>query len=151
MCGSLGGWVSKADLIINKKLSIPASELTVQVSASSGPGGQHANKTSTKVTLRWNLSDSRILKDFQRARLQANLAHRLTQSGELIVHSSESRSQKMNLEAARKRLASWIKQGLVVPKKRKATKPTRSSVERRLQKKKQHSERKKARQKNRFD
>ena len=149
MCGSLGGWVSKADLIINKKLSIPASELTVQVSASSGPGGQHANKTSTKVTLRWDLSDSRILKDFQRARLQASW---LTDSSIWRVDCPRSeRSQKMNLEAARKRLASWIKQGLVVPKKRKATKPTRSSVERRLQKKKQHSERKKARQKNRFD
>ncbi|MEC8379221.1 MAG: alternative ribosome rescue aminoacyl-tRNA hydrolase ArfB [Myxococcota bacterium] len=143
--------MSKSDLVISKHLVIPSAELVTQVSASGGPGGQHANKTSTKVTLRWNLSDSRVISETQRDRLKLQLAHRLTQSGELIVHSSESRSQKLNDEAARKRLARWIKEALIVPKKRKATKPTRSSNERRLKRKKRHSDLKKARQKKQFD
>ena len=143
--------MAKSALKIKAGLIIPASELTVQVSASGGPGGQHANKTSTKVTLRWNICESEILSMPQRLRLLKQLSHRLTNSGELIVHSSESRSQSLNDEAARQRLVGLVVEALKVPKKRKKTKPTRASVERRLNKKKQHSERKRARKKNHFD
>ena len=143
--------MAKSALKIKAGLIIPASELTVQVSASGGPGGQHANKTSTKVTLRWNICESEILSMPQRLRLLKQLSHRLTNSGELIVHNSESRSQSLNDEAARKRLVELVVEALKVPKKRKKTKPTRASVERRLNKKKQHSERKRARKKNHFD
>ena len=141
----------KSALKIMSGLIIPASELVVQVSASGGPGGQHANKTSTKVTLRWNIRESKVLSVAQRMRLLKQLSHRLTNSGELIVHNSESRSQSLNDEAARKRLVELVVESLKVPKKRKKTKPTRASVERRLNKKKQHSERKRARKKNHSD
>lgn len=143
--------MSQQELYITERLSIPPSELRVQFSTSGGPGGQHANKTSTKATLRWNIRESQVLHPAQLMRLQQSLGHRLTQGGELIIHNSESRSQSWNAEAARERLVELVRQALIIPKKRKKTKPTQASVERRLQSKRRQSERKAERRKSPMD
>ena len=140
-----------APLEIRRNLVIPSFELNVQVSSSGGPGGQHANKTSTKVTLRWTVRTSKAINEYQRRRLLEFFSSRLTQTGEIVLHASDSRSQSWNHECARSRLVELILEGLKPLKKRKATRPTRGSVERRLKKKKQNSQRKKDRQKKRYD
>ena len=120
-------------------LLIPEQELEESYSRSGGSGGQNVNKTSTKVTLRWSVRDSRVLSPFQRGRLEERLASRLTQEGVLVIQASESRSQFDNRESARIRLAGLVREALKTQKKRRATKPTRASKQRRLDSKKQRS------------
>ena len=84
------------DLSIQKGLVIPGGELTMTTSRSGGPGGQHANKTSSRVTVHWNIADSTVLDERERARLLVRLATQLTSDGVMQVTSSESRSQHQN-------------------------------------------------------
>jgi len=135
------------DLSITASLTIPASELEESVSTSGGPGGQHANKTSTRVSLRWNIITSEALRDWQRNLLLQKLRPRLTKAGELIIHVDENRSQLMNRNIARERLVALIKQSLQRPKPRRKTRPSRASKERRINAKKQRGETKKGRKK----
>ena len=130
----------KDDLIIRPGLDIPESELIEQASRSSGPGGQHVNKSSTRVTLRWNVRESRVGSAADRTRLEKRLAGRLNQDGELIVHADRSRSRTRNREAARERLAELVSAALVREPKRVATRPTKASKRRRLGKKKRQSD-----------
>lgn len=123
------------DLEINKDIVIPSAELTMKASRSGGPGGQHANKTSTRVTLHWALADSEAISAGQRARLMVKLATHINTDGELWVHSGESRSQHRNREDARKKLAELVRKGLKNPKRRKKTKPSRRSQRRRVEEK----------------
>jgi ribosome-associated protein len=132
-------------LAVNESLSIPRSELDVKVSRSSGAGGQHVNKTSSRVEIFWNVTGSRALSDEQRARLTAKLASRLTTEGSIRVVASDMRSQSRNRELAEERLADLIRRALVIPKKRRATKPTRAAKEARLDSKKRHSTKKRER------
>ena len=137
--------MSKPDLKVNAELVIPAHELEEQASRSSGPGGQHVNKTSNRVTLRWNLRESTALPEEQRARLLARLDSRLTRSGELIVHVDGHRSRRRNLDEARERLVAILSEGLEVPRSRRPTRPTRAAREKRMDEKRRRSNLKKDR------
>ena len=130
----------EADLVIQDGLVIPGWELWVTASRSGGPGGQHANKTSSRVSLHWNLVGSTALREFQRARLMGRLRNRLGQDGVLKVTVDDARSQHRNREIARERLVDVIRRGLVVQRTRVATRPTRSSQRRRVDSKKRRGQ-----------
>jgi ribosome-associated protein len=126
--------------------AIPRSELEVRASRSSGAGGQHVNKTSSRIEISWNIARSAVLDDEQRDRLLTRLASRLSDDGAIRVVSSETRSQLRNRQAAERRLAETIAKALAVPKKRKRTKRPRAADEARLTEKKKQSEKKRERQ-----
>lgn len=132
-------------LVINEQLSIPKSELVMKASRSSGAGGQHVNKTSSRVELTWNVVTSQSLSDDQRALLIQRLASRLSAEGTIRVVASDTRSQLRNREHAESRLVDVIRRALVIPKRRKPTKPPRRANEARLTVKKKHSDKKRER------
>jgi ribosome-associated protein len=104
-----------------------------------GPGGQNVNKVATAVLLRFNVVNSPSLKPDVKARLMTLLGNRLTQTGDIIIKAMRHRTQEKNKQDALLRLLEWVKRAAVPPKKRRKTKPTKSSIERRLTKKKLHS------------
>lgn len=110
------------EMKITDALTIPEHELNFETSRSGGPGGQHANVTSSRVTIRWNVASSTALSDEQRELLLQRLASKLTETGELLVHAATSRSQHENKLLAGERLAGLVRRALVVPKKRRPTK-----------------------------
>jgi ribosome-associated protein len=124
------------DLVVSRRLTIPASELQWRFSGSGGPGGQHANTSNTKVMLTWNIEGSGALTGLQRERLVAALGP------EVRIVAVDERSQTRNRDLALERLAERIRAALVVRKPRRPTRPTKSSVNRRLSDKRLHSERK---------
>ena len=126
-------------------------ELTFKAIRSSGSGGQHVNKVSSKVELMFNLSESLIFKDFQKVRLLDKLQHRLTKEGVLILQCGESRSQHKNKDIIIKRFLALIKDALKVPKIRKPTKVPKSVIRKRLKSKRKRSEKKANRQKPNLD
>jgi ribosome-associated protein len=138
-------------LYVNPSLSIPRDELDVRVSRSSGAGGQHVNKTSSRVEIFWNIPGSRVLTEEQRARLGEKLSSRLTTDGSIRVVASDMRSQSRNRELAEERLAEMVARSLIVPKKRKATKPTKAAKQARLDAKRRHSNKKRKRSERSFD
>jgi ribosome-associated protein len=124
---------------------IPAHELGWQFTRASGPGGQGVNTTSSRVQLSWDVAASAALDPRQRARLLGAWAGRLT-DGVLVVVASEHRSQRQNREAARARLAYLAAEALrPPPPDRRATRPTRGSVERRIAGKRRRAETKRLR------
>ena len=125
--------------------TIPSQDIEITSCLSGGKGGQHVNKTNTKVTLRWNVVHSVVLNDQQRSLLMNNL--KLTQQGELVIHADTHRSQHLNIEMIYQKCKTIVEQALYIPKRRKKTKPTRASKERRRIEKEHHSERKRNRQK----
>ena len=125
------------DLIVNSQVTIPGWELWFTASRSSGPGGQHANKASTRITLYWNLASTTALRGVWRQRVINRLRHRLDQDGVLQVSAEDERSQLRNKGLARERLAALVAQALVVPKYRRKTRPSRNSQRRRVDQKKQ--------------
>ena len=134
------------DLLIDQTRVIPAWELTAGFARSGGPGGQHVNKTESKVEIRWwPAATSMRLTPEERARLVDRLRPRLTQDGELVITSSEERSQLRNRERALEKLADLVRAALVPPKARRATRPSRASKRRRLDAKKRHSTKKRDR------
>ena len=133
------------DLEIRPGLVIPGSEIGQQASRASGPGGQHVNKTSTRITLRWNVVRSRALEEALRQRLLSRLHAVLTQAGDLVVHADRERSQARNLEAARRRLAELVGEAAKVERPRRPTRPTRASQRRRQETKKKQSSLKRTR------
>ena len=130
---------------VNDSLVIPRDELSARASRSGGAGGQHVNTSSTRIELLWNVSTSRVLSDGQRERLLQKLSSRLDGEGNLRVVASDRRSQLQNRESAEARLAELVRAALVVPKKRKATKPSRAAKQARLDSKKRQSEKKRDR------
>jgi len=138
-------------LAVNESLAIPRTELDVRVSRSSGAGGQHVNKTSSRVEIFWNVLGSRALTEEQRARLREKLSSRLTTEGSIRVVASDMRSQSRNRDLAEERLTDLVRRALVIPRKRKPTKPTRAAKEARLESKKRHSRKKSDRRDKRFD
>ncbi|RIV43882.1 alternative ribosome rescue aminoacyl-tRNA hydrolase ArfB [Flagellimonas pelagia] len=126
-------------------------ELIFKAVRSSGAGGQHVNKVSSKVELSFNLPVSEGLSDMEKERLQSKLSSRLTNEGVLILQCDEARSQHKNKELVVKRFFDILKKGLEVPKKRRPTKPTKSAVEKRLKLKKMSAERKASRRKPNLD
>lgn len=125
-------------------VSVPEGEISMKAIRSSGPGGQNVNKRSTKIELRLHI-DALNLPPDARKRLLRLAGSRLTQEGELIITSESERSQKRNREEALSRLQELVAQAMVRPKPRKPTKPSRGSKERRLQDKRERSEKKSAR------
>jgi ribosome-associated protein len=119
-------------LKITDTISIADWELTEQFVRASGPGGQNVNKVSTAVELRFEAARSPNLSDGVKTRLKRLAGRRWSDEGALILQVDETRSQARNREIARDRLADLIRQALVAPKRRIATKPTYGSVKRRL-------------------
>ena len=140
-----------SSLIVNESVAIPRSELDVRVSRSSGAGGQHVNKTSSRVEIFWNIPSSRAVSEEERSRLMTKLASKLTTEGSIRVVASDMRSQSRNRELAEERLAELVSRALVIPKKRRPTRPTKASKEARLEEKKRRAKKKSERQQKSFD
>jgi ribosome-associated protein len=124
---------------------IPGGEIEELASRSSGPGGQHVNTSSTRVTLRWNLSESSGLRPEARERLLARLGSRLTTRGVLVVHADRHRSRARNREMARERLLELVENALHQEPPRRPTRPTKASKDRRLDTKRRRSDEKRQR------
>ena len=126
-------------LRIDERLSIPLAEIELRASRSSGPGGQHANVTASRVEAVFDVWASSTLDDSQRARLLERAGPQVT------AVAQEARGQARNRELALERLAEKIAAALVVPRRRRPTKPSRAARQRRLERKRQVGERKRAR------
>ncbi len=112
------------------------SEISWKAVKSSGPGGQHVNKTSSKVELSFNLHNSRAFSDSEKELLNKKLKNRLSDDGTFTLQCSESRSQHRNKKIAMDRLINLLQENLKKPKPRKKTKPSKSAIEKRLKSKK---------------
>ena len=135
------------DLEINARITIPRWELTFTASRSTGPGGQHVNKTSSRITLHWSLETSSAFSGYQKDRIRRKLRGRLTQDGILQIHVEDTRSQHRNKEVALERLKEMLVDALIIPKRRKPTRPTKASKKRRVDTKKARGSLKKLRKK----
>ena len=127
-------------LEVTSNVRVPEAELLVRAITGSGPGGQHVNRSATRIELRWNVHTSKALTDAQRQRVMTKLASRIDGDGYVRIVAGEYRSQQQNRRAARERLAAVLARALVVAPTRKATRPTRASVERRLTEKRRRSD-----------
>ena len=125
---------------------VPESELQIDFSHSSGPGGQNVNKTATKATARWRVGDSAAFTTEQKERIRQALGNRLTKNDEIVVSAEAECSQWQNKTQALERLQNLVSRALARKKPRRPTKPTRSSRERRLVSKEKHSRLKTERQ-----
>ena len=135
------------DLKITKKLVIPSKEIKWRFSRSSGPGGQNVNKIESRVEIIFNLEDSKVLNDYQKAILKINLKNKLVKNI-LCLAVQEHRNQLQNRQLALLKLSLIIKDGLNKQFKfRKSTKPTKASQKKRVEFKKRLGELKKSRQK----
>ncbi|MCB4806938.1 aminoacyl-tRNA hydrolase [Tamlana sp. 62-3] len=122
-------------------------ELTFKAIRSSGSGGQHVNKVSSKIELGFNLWESQALSDLQKLRIEEKLKNRLTNDGVLILQCGETRSQHKNKTIITQRFLELIKASLVVRKKRIKTKVQKSVIKKRLNNKKRNAEKKANRKK----
>jgi ribosome-associated protein len=138
-------------LEVTDTVSIPRDELSIRVSRSGGPGGQHVNTSSTRVELLWNPSATRAIPEGLLQHVQQRLRSRTNADGFVRVVSSEHRSQLRNREAAEQRLAGLVRAALTIPRARRKTAPTRASKEKRLESKKRRSEIKKRRARDDFE
>ena len=124
---------------IRANLNIPAAELWFTADCGGGPGGQHVNKVSTRVTLHFDVERSPSLTGAQRQRLKEALGSRISQEGELRIVAGEFRSQAANKAAAKLRFVELLNRALTPRVPRRATKPTLGSKLRRLESKKKRS------------
>ncbi len=138
-------------LEVRGDLRIPAEEIHESASRSSGPGGQHVNKTETRVTLRWNVVESRVLGEERRSRLLSRLSARITNRGHLVVHAQRFRSRGRNRVLARERMAELVRDALRQRAPRRPTRPSRAGRERRLDAKRRQAARKRGRGRPRED
>jgi len=118
-------------------ITIPESEITIEASRSSGPGGQNVNKVSSKIRVRWNVHASHMFDSFQKSRIIQKCGHRMTKEGDIFVEVDDERSQTQNKKIALQRLQDIITTALKPVKARRQTRPTLASRERRLSTKKQ--------------
>jgi ribosome-associated protein len=117
-------------------VEIPLGEITLRTSRSSGPGGQHANVTASRVEAVFDVAESTALSDAQKARVMARCGPRVTAAAQ------DTRSQARNRDLALQRLASRLAAALKTRKPRRATRPSKGAVEKRLQEKRQRAQRK---------
>jgi ribosome-associated protein len=127
-------------LIINNQVSIPLAELSFRFSRSSGPGGQHVQKSSTRVELLFDVANSPSLSESQRARVLERLSGYIDSAGVLRLVAQSERSQLRNREEAVTRFQTLMRRALKRRKRRKPTRPTAASKERRLREKRRRSE-----------
>lgn len=129
------------------KTNLPdlSSEITVKTSRSGGKGGQHVNKVSTKVELAFDLTNTQLLSEEQKALLLVRLSGKLTKEGVLLIVSQSERTQLGNKRVAMAKLVELLEKNLIVEKKRKPTKVPKSVIEKRLIAKKRRGEIKKFR------
>lgn len=127
------------------------AEVRYRTSRSHGPGGQHVNKTESRVELIWKPGDSTSLNDEQKLRILSQLGKRLTEDGELILASEKYRSQHRNKEEVSERFLKLVAASLIIPKRRLPTRPTRSSRELRIKKKKMRGDIKRSRREGRSE
>ncbi|MEK7623920.1 MAG: alternative ribosome rescue aminoacyl-tRNA hydrolase ArfB [Patescibacteria group bacterium] len=120
-------------------VAIPLSEINLDFARSGGKGGQNVNKVETKVILRWHVGASLVFSEVEKQRIREKLANRLTADDDIILAVDEERTQAQNRSIGIERLNTLITQALIIPKKRRGTKPTKSSEERRLKAKKRTS------------
>lgn len=138
-------------LRVNDRFAIPRAELDMRATRASGAGGQHVNKTSTRVEVTWNVTASPSLDEADRVRISTKLKSRLSDEGDLRVVASDTRSQLQNRELAEGRLAAIVRRALTIPKPRKKTRPSRAAKEARLTDKRRTSEKKRVRRSNTDD
>lgn len=133
-------------LEVNSRIRIPLREFDFSFTASGGPGGQNVNKVATKVTLRWDVTTSPALPDDVRQRFCAKFHRRINADGQLVLHSQRFRNQGRNVADCLSRLRELLLEVATPPRRRKPTKPTRGSQERRLRQKKHTAQKKQRRQ-----
>jgi ribosome-associated protein len=127
-------------ITINDKITIQDWEITEQFVRASGPGGQNVNKVSTKASLRFEADRSPNLSEAVKLRLKKIAGTKWTVDGAIVIQCDETRSQIRNREIAHDRLKELVQKALVVPKRRRPTKPSRGAIERRLKSKKIRAE-----------
>lgn len=125
-------------IVISRHVAIPDGELEITAIRAQGAGGQHVNKTSTAIHLRFDIRAS-SLPEYYKERLLAASHHLISSDGVIVIKAQEYRSQELNREAALARLVAVIKELTTVQKPRRPTRPTRASKERRLVSKAQKS------------
>ncbi len=139
------------DLPVDDRVTIPGGELSYSFSRSGGPGGQHVNTTDTRVRLVWTMAQSTVISTAAKGRFTEAHPSWVTADGDVVLTADTHRSQHRNVEEVRSRLAQAVHQCLRPPRKRTATKPTRSSQAKRVDQKKQKSQTKKMRGRVRHD
>lgn len=132
-------------LIVNRRINIPKEEFDLSFSRSSGPGGQNVNKVNTKVTLHWNVVESPSIDEALKERLISRFSRRVNKNGCLVITSTRYRDQARNIEDCFAKVREIVLESDHVPKKRKATRPTKASKRRRLEEKRRVSQRKEMR------
>jgi ribosome-associated protein len=125
---------------VNEKIWLDENELKFAASRSSGPGGQHVNKTSTRMTVSYNIRESKSLTQEQKAKILAKLAGRIDKDGVISISSGESRSQVQNRQVVVERLVTLLRGAMTEPKRRKKTRVPYGAKQARLESKKRRSE-----------
>jgi ribosome-associated protein len=133
------------DLPVDDRVTIPGDELSLQFSRSGGPGGQHVNTTDTRARLRWAMAASTVISGAAKGRLAEAHPSWVTNDGDVVITSDSHRSRHRNVDECRERLAQAVHSALRPPRKRRATKPSRSAKKKRLQSKKRRGDTKRLR------
>lgn len=133
------------NLIVNHRLRIPLAEFEFRFARSSGPGGQNVNKVNSKALLRWPVLASPSLPEAVRERFRQRYGNRITADGDVLIVSQRYRDQARNVDDCLEKLRAMLASAAVAPPRRKRTKPSRASIERRLGAKRRQSEKKQTR------
>jgi len=132
-------------LVVNSWLQIPAGEFSLTFARSAGPGGQNVNKVNSKAVLRWNITASKSLPDDIKSRFFQRFPQRISRAGDVVIASDRHRDQPQNIADCYDKLRQLVQASLVADTPRKKTRPSRGAVERRLQSKRESTQRKKRR------